>query len=139
PPARAPRPAVPACHGGRRRPLGFRACGPLLRGVGQLLAQLAALPLERRALELERAERLRQALDRLLQLSHGVALRHQPVAHFLLERCPTRQLLAHRPEVALGSRALGLGRRPLALGLLRAPRLLLAPPTRGGAALAGVA
>ena len=128
----------PCAHGGRRSPLGYGARGPLLRGLRQLLTQLAAFALERRALELERPERLRPALGRLLQLPHGGALRHQPVAHLLLERGTTRQLLPHRPEVALRGRALGFRRRPLALRLQRALRFLLAPPAGGGAPLARI-
>src|SRR5205807_2074781 len=128
----------PGAHGGCRSPLGYGARGPLLRGLRQLLTQLAAFALERRALELERPDRLRPALHRLLQLPHGGALCHQPVAHLLLERGTTRQLLPRRPEVALRGRALGFRCRPLALRLQRAPRFLLAPPARGGAPLARI-
>src|SRR4029077_15485362 len=129
----------PRPHGGRRRPLGLRPRGALLRGVRQLLAQLAALSLERRALHLERPERLRPALDRLFQLVPRGSLGGQSIAPLLLERRPTRQLLPDRPEVALRGRALGLRRRPLALSLQGAPGLLLPPAARGGAALARVA
>src|SRR5256885_7708892 len=127
------------CHVRRRRPLGLGARRPLLGGVRDLLAQLALFPLERRALHLERAVRFRPALDPLFELPHRRALSRQPIPHVLLEGRTTHQLLPDRREVALRGGAFALRRRPLALGLRRAPRLLLTPPDGRGTALPRVA
>src|SRR2546430_12888386 len=111
----------------------------LAGGVGELLAQLPPLPLERGALAFERPERLRSPLQILLELAHGRALRQRPVTALLLEGAAAFQLALHRGQIALGGSALRRRGDPLALCLGRPRVLLLAAHVGGGTPLARVA
>src|SRR5439155_1503352 len=84
--------AYPHRHLGGGGPLRLRAGGALAGCLGELLAQLPPLSLERGALAVERPGRLGATLQILLELAHRRALRLQPVTAFLLERAAAFQL-----------------------------------------------
>ena len=129
----------PRRHLGGGGPLRLRAGGALAGCLGELLAQLPPLSLERGALAVERPGRLGATLQILLELAHRRALRLQPVTAFLLERAAAFQLALHRGQIALGGSAFRCRGDPLALRLGRPRFLLLAVQFGRGTPLARVA
>ena len=98
----------------------------LARGQRELLAQLAALPVERRGFQLERARGLDATLQRFLQLPQTGPLGREPPAHLVLVAGPRGQLTVNGGEILRGGGALSLGRVVLPFSLPGAPLRLRA-------------